>query len=153
MKEQGTRRKKRVVLKHNARVLAVQGLYQWQFHQGTAEQVYEECLEKDPGNDSDHEYLKFIVMGTVEHMVAIDAALKTVIDRDITSLTPVELAVLRLAVFELMYSLEVPYRVVINEALELVKLFGAQEGYRYINGVLDQLIPSLRAEEIKDRNK
>ena len=74
----------------------------------------------------------------------IDAVLVPVLDRDLDALMPVELAVLRLSIYELMFCLDVPYKVVINEALELSKAFGSQDGYKYINGVLHNLAPTLR---------
>jgi len=80
--------------------------------------------------------------------------LGVVLDRDIKELDPIELAVLRIGVYELLKRIDVPYRVVINEAIEMAKSFGATDGHKYVNGILDKLAPRLRKAEVSAaRNK
>ena len=79
----------------------------------------------------------------------IDEALAPLLDRPLDELDPVELAVLRLSTYELMHRLDVPYKVAINEGIELAKVFGATDGHKFVNGVLDKLAPVLRAAEVK----
>ena len=83
----------------------------------------------------------------------IDGELGVVLDRDIKELDPIELAVLRLGVYELLKRIDVPYRVVINEAIELAKSFGATDGHKYVNGILDKLAPRLRKAEVSAARK
>jgi N utilization substance protein B len=92
-----------------------------------------------------------LVRGVAEHADAIDDALRPLLDRSLTSLDPVERSILRIGTFELMHSPHLPVGVVLNEAINLAKEFGASEGHRYINGVLDKLGREIRAEESRAR--
>jgi N utilization substance protein B len=83
------------------------------------------------------------------HLDAIDAQLVNFVDRPIVELSPVEHAILRIAGCELMFDLSIPYRVVINEGVELAKLFGGTDGHKYINGVLDKFAADVREAEVK----
>ena len=83
----------------------------------------------------------------------IDGELGVVLDRDIKELDPIELAVLRIGVYELLKRIDVPYRVVINEAIEMAKSFGATDGHKYVNGILDKLAPRLRKAEVSAARK
>ena len=85
------------------------------------------------------------------HCEEIDTHISPLISRPLAEVDPVELAVLRLGTYELLYHPEVPYRVVINEAVELVKMFGADQGYRFVNGIMDRLAASLRTVEVQAR--
>lgn len=85
-----------------------------------------------------------MVTGTIQQVALIEELMVTHLDRDISALNPIELAVLRLATYELLHRKDVPYKVIIDEALELVKEFGAQEGYKYVNAVLDVLSNQIR---------
>ena len=84
----------------------------------------------------------------VEHVESIDQSITPKLDRDISRLNPIELSILRLAAYELRSVFEVPYRVVIDEAVELTKQFGAQDGYKYVNAVLDKLAADSRKGEV-----
>jgi N utilization substance protein B len=88
-----------------------------------------------------------LLHGVDKHVDAIDEALKPYIDRDVAQIDPIERAALRLAAYELKYRPDVPYRVVINEAIEVTKRFGADHGHSYVNGVLDKLAAELRGIE------
>ena len=130
--------------RHRARCYALQALYQWAFGQILEDTLINQFLEENDISDADLFYFKDLVTGTVQHVTVIDELMITYLDRDISVLNPVELAALRLATYELLYRKDVPYKVVIDEALELVKEFGAQEGYKYVNAVLDILSNKIR---------
>jgi len=138
---------KKMSPRRRARAAAVQSLYQLELKQHTVSDVCAHTLEyyADESQKIDDDYFVVLVNGVMEHIGNIDKLMAVKLDRDSSLLTPVELAVLRLAVFELKYRLDVPSPVVINEALELAKSFGTDDGYKYINGVLDALLPSLRS--------
>ena len=137
-------KKKAMSARRQARAAAVQALYQWELKQHTVDDVYAHCLEHYSEARWDRDYFKVLLYSTIEQLSVIDDIMKPVLDRDSQSLTPVELAVLRVALYELKFRIDVPGPVVINEALELAKSFGTEEGYRYINGVLDNLLAELR---------
>lgn len=138
-----------VQARHKARILTVQALFQWQFNNASANALEKQYCEDIHSKNADIKYFKELLHGVLEHREEIDAAISPILDRDINKLTPIELTVLRLAVYELKFNLQIPYRVVINEALELTKSFGTVEGYKYVNGVLDHLAKSIRSAEIK----
>jgi transcription antitermination protein NusB len=123
--------------------LAVQALYQAQIH---AQSVQE--LQENVAAHSEHAYSKTYLIsllgGCLSRQKEIDQLLQQVLDRPVTELNPVEYAVLRIAVFEWLASVDIPAKVILNEAVELAKEFGAVDGYKYVNGVLDKLLPKLR---------
>ena len=124
-------------LRHNARRFALQALYQWHYTSDPSEVLIQQFSVDNPLPQTDVDYFNMLLTGTIQHVTEIDAILQPHLDRAITALSPVELSVLRLAVFELSHSPEVPFKVVINEALELTKEFGTVDGYKYVNAVLD----------------
>jgi N utilization substance protein B len=94
-------------------------------------------------------YFEALLHGVPAHLDELDELLGPYLDRSIESVDPVERAILRLGAFELRYQLEVPYKVIINESIELSKVFGAEQGHKYVNGVLDKLARQLRSGELK----
>lgn len=130
--------------KSAARRYALQALYQWQYTQESADTLLTSFLEENDVSDAELDYLKALVAGSVQEVDRLDEQLTSCLDRPLAKLNPVELAVLRLAVFEFLERPEIPYKVVINEAVELAKSFGAEGGHKYINGVLDKLASTLR---------
>ena len=136
-----------------ARIYAMQALYQWQFTLQDPELLLEDFLFEEgvQPESVDMSYFQTLVLGTLSHVKSLDALMTPHLDRDIARLNPVELSTLRMAVFELVYCKEVPYAVVINEAIELVKEYGSVDGYKFVNGVLDALAPSLRELEHRTR--
>ncbi|WP_423062733.1 transcription antitermination factor NusB [Candidiatus Paracoxiella cheracis] len=131
--------------RHNARRYAVQALYQWYFNETNPEEIIRQFTEEADHHEVDMVYFKDLVTGTIQHIAMIDELMITRLDRGIKNLNPVELSILRLAVYELVHCKDIPYKVVINEALELTKEFGAKEGYKYVNGVLDAIAPKIRS--------
>ena len=136
--------KKRISPRHLARAAAVQALYQLQLKHHSVVDVVSHTLEYYIDQKIDADYFNLLVEGVAAHQSALDDYLSRVLDRQLSTVTPVEMSVMRLAVYELQHCLECPAPVVINEALELAKAFGTDEGYKYINGVLDALLPQLR---------
>jgi len=136
-------------MRKKARRYAVQGIYQWHLSGNAIKDIELQFLESINAKKVDIEYFQEILINTLTSISEIDELLKPVLDRDFEEVNPVELAVLRLAIYELMSRLDVPYKVVINEALELSKTFGASEGHKFVNGVLDKLARQLRTAELK----
>jgi N utilization substance protein B len=100
----------------------------------------------------DMDYFHALLHGVPAHLAELDAALVPFLDRPLREVDPVERAVLRLSAFELAHRLEVPYRVVINEGVELAKSFGAEQGHKYVNSILDRVASRLRAPEVHARS-
>lgn len=132
--------------RHKARILALQAIYQWQFAAESEANIKQQFLDKLNTQKVDVEYFCDLIEGVFKNILIIDNMIQPLLDRKLTNLDKVELAVLRLAVYELLKRLDVPPKVIINEALELTKSFGSIEGYKYINGVLDKVYYQLRTE-------
>ncbi|MFA7666714.1 MAG: transcription antitermination factor NusB [Burkholderiaceae bacterium] len=138
--------------RRRAREMAVQGLYQWLLAGEDAGVIEAHVAESTPGfAKADVDYFKALLHGTLESAVELDEAIVPYLDRKSTQLSPVEHAVLLVSAFELLRMPEVPYRVVINEAVELTKTFGGTDGYKYVNGVLDRVALQLRPHEAGGR--
>ena len=135
-------------MRKKARRYAVQGIYQWHLSGNAIKDIELQFLESINAKKVDIEYFQEILVNTLTSITEIDELLIPILDRDFEEVNPVELAVLRLAGYELMSRLDVPYKVVINEALELTKTFGASEGHKFVNGILDKLARQLRKAEI-----
>lgn len=134
-----------------ARSHAVQALYQWQMTGQDIGQVIQQFLIEHDDKAFDKAYFQELVQGVPTSLGDLDAALAPCVDRAIASVDPVERAILRLGAYEFLRHPEVPYRVVINEAVELAKTFGAEQGHKYVNGVLDKVARTLRAVEVTAR--
>jgi len=134
--------------RRRARRLLLQALYQWTMSRPELAAIEAEFHVFNDMTKVDVDYFHSSLHGIVRGHKALDDVIKDYLDRDIKSLTPVEHQILRIGCYELMNRLEIPYRVVINEGIELAKQFGANESHKYINGVLDKLANSHRAEEI-----
>ena len=130
-----------------ARKLAMQALYQWQLTGQSAAELRNQYSAEEGFADADAEYFRELVEQVTESVAALDASLGELIDRPVAQLDPVERAVLLIGLYELGQRLDVPYRVVINEGVELAKRFGATEGHKFVNAVLDRAARSLRAAE------
>jgi N utilization substance protein B len=109
--------------------------------------VIEQFRHEQDMEVADLEYFEDLLRGVEAHVDELDAALKPYVDREVAQIDPIERAALRLAAYELKYRLDVPYRVILNEAIEVTKRFGAEHGHSYVNGVLDKLAGELRAAE------
>ncbi len=133
-----------------ARRCALQALYQWQVGGHAMSEVERQFLADDHTQGAQRDYFSELLNGVAEHLDAIDEALARYADRPVEEIDPIERAILRLAAFELLYRWEIPYRAVLNEAINLAKTFGAtHKSYKYVNGVLDKLAHQARAREIR----
>jgi len=130
-----------------ARRRALQAIYAWQIGGSRMDAVIEQFRHEQDMEVADLEYFEDLLHGVERHVDVIDEALKPYVDREVGQIDPIERAALRLAAYELKYRPDVPYRVVINEAIEVTKRFGADHGHSYVNGVLDKLAGALRATE------
>ncbi|WP_417691035.1 transcription antitermination factor NusB [Pseudidiomarina sp.] len=130
--------------RRKARKLAVQAIYSWQLSENSMSDIEAQFLTDNDTSKIDVDYFLALVRGVAGQVKTLDDALSPFLDRPLAELDQVERAVLRLAAFELRERLDVPYKVAINEAIELAKSFGADESHRFVNGVLDKAIDSLR---------
>lgn len=158
----------RTSARRRARELAVQGLYGWLVGHGaiaeiekhlserSAEWIAEKNADKNADSDdsdgpdfarADRDYFERLLRGVTAQAVQLEPLIAPLLDRTLDELAPVERAILLLAAWEMKQSLEIPYRVIINEAVELAKSFGGTDGHRYVNGVLDRLARELRPAE------
>ena len=126
---------------------ALQALYAWQMSGSAMTGVITQFQHEQDMEVADLEYFEDLLHGVEHNVAALDAALRPHLDREVEQVDPIERAVLRLAAYELKFRPDVPYRVVINEAIEVTKRFGADHGHTYVNGVLDKLAGDLRAIE------
>ncbi len=146
----------RVLPRSHSRAAAVQALYQALVNKQELEKAALDFVTAENSDKMDTKYFNGLVEGVSKELAALDAELAYAVDRDLAEIDPVESSVLRLAVFEFIHRPEVPYRVVLNEAVELAKSFGGEKGHKYVNGVLDKMGSKLRAAEYKaskDRRK
>lgn len=134
--------------RHRAREFALQGLYQWLLNNEEASTVVNNIRGAHGFEKADADHFAVLLYGAIKDSVALRQAFGPLIDRDVAELSPIEHAVLLIGAFELKNNLDIPYRVVINEAVELTKSFGGIDGHKYVNGVLDKLAPVLRADEV-----
>jgi N utilization substance protein B len=137
------------VARSRARKRALQAVYAWQLSGSNARQVVAQFAHEQAREVADLAYFEDLVHGVDEHREALDAALAPFLDRDIAQVDAIELAALRIAAYELLHRQDVPYRVVINEAIEAVKKFGAEHGHTYVNGVLDRAAAEWRGPEVQ----
>jgi len=125
----------------------MQALYQWQLTQQTAEEITQQYLEGEDSAGADEEHFSELVSKCISEHAEITATLTPFIDRPIEQLDPVEAAILMIGIYELKFRADVPYRVVINEGVDLCKRFGATDAHKYVNAVLDRAARELRAAE------
>ncbi|HZX77264.1 transcription antitermination factor NusB [Lysobacter sp.] len=137
------------VARSRARRRALQAVYAWQMSGASAREVIAQFAHEQAKEQADLEYFEDLVRGVEQHCEDLDEALKPFLDRDIEQVDAIERAALRIAAYELRMRPDVPYRVVINEAIETVKRFGAEHGHTYVNGVLDHAAAAWRAVEVK----
>jgi N utilization substance protein B len=134
--------------RHRAREFALQGLYQWLLNNEESNKVVANIRGAHGFDKADGEYFSDLLRGTIAQSVELRESFAPLVDRGVGELSPIEHAVLLLGAYELKNQLEIPYRVVINEAVELTKSFGGIDGHKYVNGVLDKLAAQLRADEV-----
>jgi N utilization substance protein B len=142
--------------KTNARKAAVQAIYQWQITGQNLNLIEQYFIDEQffvEGEEIQRAYFSEIFHGVPQNLIAIDELLSGFVDREVDAVDPVERAVLRLATYELLHAEDTPYKVIINEAINLAKDFGADGSHRYINGILDKVAQKQRPDEIKAKTK
>ena len=147
-------RKKRPAPKsarRRSREFALQGLYEWLLGGADAGVIDAHMREQDEFAKCDQAHFDALLHGVIAAAAELDAALALHVDRKTNELSPVEHAALLIGAYELLHCLDIPYRVVINEAVELAKAFGGTDGHKYVNGVLDKAATDLRPAEVAAR--
>ena len=139
--------------RRRSRELATQGLYQWLLSGSPRSEIDAQLRGAQGYDKADQEHLDALLHGVIKEADIISAELQPCLDRPLDQLSPVERAVLMVAAFEFKHHLDIPYRVVINEAIELTKTFGGSDGHKYVNGVLDKLAVQLRPTEAQGRGQ
>ncbi|OGT90829.1 MAG: N utilization substance protein B [Gammaproteobacteria bacterium RIFOXYA12_FULL_61_12] len=133
--------------RHKARTLAMQAIYQWQLTGDNLGDICNQFLEREDSKTFNSGFFRELMHGVPMNLKEVDAALGPALDRSVESLDPVERAIVRLGTYELMRHPEVPYRVVINEWVEVDKDYGSEQGHKFVNGVLDKLSRQMRTLE------
>jgi transcription antitermination protein NusB len=135
-----------------ARRVTAQAIYQWLINETPVEVLQQQFQQQEDGlGRADPEYFKELLHGVVAHAADLQQALAPHLDRPLLQLDPVENAILLVGAYELQFKPEVPWKVVVNESVNLAKTFGAEDGFKFVNGVLDKLARVVRAEEINAR--
>lgn len=134
--------------RRRARRYALQALYQWKFTGNDLGEIERHFLNEYSMNKVEVPYLQELLHEIPKQGAVLDASFKPfLVDKDVSELDPIELITLRMGTYELIKRLDIPFKVAINEAVELCKKFGTAEGYKYVNAVLDKLAPTLRPHE------
>ena len=135
--------------RRRSREFAVQGLYQWQLNAEDPTLIADDLMRTKGFEQADEKHFRDLLHGAILHAPALREALAPCLDRAVGELSPVEHAVLLVGAYELAHHIEIPYRVVINECVELAKTFGGTDGFKYVNGVLDKLASAARQVDMK----
>jgi N utilization substance protein B len=139
--------------RHRAREFALQGLYQWLLNNEDAGAIEAHLREAHGFDKADAAHFDALLYGTIKEATVLRAGLLPLIDRPLELLSPIEHAILLIGAFELTHHVEIPYKVVINEAVELTESFGGIDGHKYVNGVLDKFAAQVRNAEINVQRK
>lgn len=135
--------------RRKSRELVLKAVYRGMLNASDLSQIFRDMTDDPDYNKADEAYFKQLLQAVTANLQAIDDKLVHFIDRPMSELSPVEHAILRIAGCELMFDISIPYRVVINEGVELAKVFGGTDGHKYINGVLDKLAADVRVLEVQ----
>jgi N utilization substance protein B len=135
--------------RRKSRELVLKAVYRYMMNESDIKQVFLDMKDDPDYNKADERYFKLLLQGVFDHQVALDEKIAIFIDRALIELSPVEHAILRVSSYELIFDISIPYRVAINEGVELAKTFGGTEGHKYINGVLDKVAASARPAEFR----
>lgn len=137
--------------RHRAREFALQGIYQWLLNNEDSGVIDAHIREAHGFDKADREHFDALLHGAINQSIQLREEFAPFIDRGIAELSPIEHAALLIGAYEMKNHIEIPYRVIINEAVELTKSFGGQDGHKYVNGVLDKLATRLRAVEVESK--
>ncbi len=144
----GAKRSQPKSARRRSRELALQGLYQWLISGEDAGVIDAHMREQDEFDKCDTAHFDALLHGCIAEAAEIDALLAKHVDRKTSQLSPIEHGVLMIGVYELKHCVSIPYKVAINEAVELAKSFGGTDGHKYVNGVLDKTATELRTVEV-----
>ena len=137
--------------RRKAREFALKALYEWKLSGNDAASIAQHFRDEEGYASIDDKYFLILLNGVVQEAAALEAAVTPYLDRKLAELSPIESTVLLIGAYEALHCLDVPYRVVINEAVELAKSYGGTDGHKYVNGVLDKLLPEVRPNESRTR--
>jgi N utilization substance protein B len=135
--------------RRKSRELVLKAVYRGMLNQSEMSAVYRDMAEDPDYAKADEAYFIQLLEAVGAHVTELDEKMAGFIDRQINELSPIEHAILRISSCELMFDMSIPYRVVINEGVELAKIYGGIDGHKYINGVLDKLAADVRASEVQ----
>jgi N utilization substance protein B len=135
--------------RRKSRELVLKAVYRGMLNESDLNSLYRDMAEDPDYNKADEIYFKHLLDSVTSHAAELDEKMASFIDRKITELSPIEHAILRISGCELIFDMSIPYRVVINEGVELAKIYGGIDGHKYINGVLDKLAANVRVTEVK----
>jgi N utilization substance protein B len=141
----------RIPPRRRAREFALQGLYQWQMNRASPSELLQNLSELEHFDGADQEFLRAELNGVIREHDGLRAMIEPLADRKWDEVSPVEKAILLIGAWELAHALEIPYRVAINEGIELAKRFGGTDGHKYVNGILDRIAAQARPDEFKPR--
>lgn len=133
--------------RRKSRELVLKGIYSLLVGGGDIRDIMRNLADDEDYARADAEFFRELLAGVAQHAAQIDARLQPLLDRNIGELSPIEHAILCISGYELLHDLSIPYRVAINEGVELAKLYGGTDGYKYVNGVLDRLAAEARPGE------
>lgn len=139
--------------RRRSRELALQGLYQWLYTGASASQVLKDLAEMEGFARADNDFLEAELRGVIREAPRLREQLEPLADRKWDAVSPVERGILLIGAWELMHQREIPYRVTINEAIELGKRFGGTDGHKYVNGILDRLATTVRPDEVAQKRR
>ncbi len=134
--------------RRKSRELALKGLYQYLLSPKELRMIIREMADEDDFNRADETYFRSLLEGVYSNIQELDTRITKFLDRPIAELSPIEHAILLISAFELIFDVSIPYRVAINEGVELAKLYGGTDGHKYVNGVLDKLAAEARPLEV-----
>ena len=134
--------------RRRSREFALQGLYEWLVGRAGAEKVHAHMREQDEFDKCDSAHFDALLSGCISQSDQLEQRFAPHLDRPVAELSPVERSILMLGSYELLHCLDIPYRVAINEAVELAKVFGGTDGHKFVNGVLDRTAKDLRPAEV-----
>nr|WP_250658864.1 transcription antitermination factor NusB [Alkalimarinus coralli] len=140
-----------IAQRRKSRSLALQALYQWQLSGSDVSQIEAEFSVDNDMSKVDVSYFRELLRGIPKNLSDLNRQVEPFLDRPVQEVDPIEMILLRMGAYEMQYRVDVPYRVVINEAVELAKKFGGTDGHKYINSVLDKLALRLRAAETRGK--
>lgn len=130
----------------------MQALYQWLVNETEPERLLKEFHDEDSFGRADVNYFKLLLHGSLREADLLTETFREYLDRDLEQVDPVERAVLMVGCYELMFCPDTPWKVVVNESVNLAKVFGGEDSYKYVNGVLDQVARTVRAVEVSGQS-